>query len=140
VLLDHDTEVAFFLVMAGRSSTSYLGYDAGHGQVRIWTHEDSSGWSGPDSLCPIGRSASCIALGSSTGKDLVAAWADPYTREMQLARRTTKWSQAITIAESDSTHPYHTTMCIAPDGLIHVAWAGGGPEHSGIFYTSLRIE
>jgi hypothetical protein len=139
-LLDVDTDVAAFLAMVAGSSTVYLGYQvSGHGQVRVWGSEDSTGWRGPDSLCPIGRSASGIALGSSSPTSLFVTWKDPYTREMQVASRTTKWSQAVTIAESDSTHPWSTSASVAPDGLIHLAWAGGGPERSKIYYTSLRM-
>ena len=138
-LLDSLSNAPVFVQMTGMGGTSYLGY-VWLGKIRVWSQVESSGWRGPDTLCPRNGAPAMISLAPLAVSDLIAAWSDAHSLEMMLARRASAWSETVVVAGSDSTNPWHTSLTIAPDGLIHLVWAGGDPEHSKVFYTSLRIE
>lgn len=142
-LLDSTSWSPFSFAMSADGSTAYLAYRGGRGGLNdlwVWAHRDESGWKGPDTLCPQSRFAHLVTMAATSDSSLVVGWVGSSSKVM-LASRNSVWSNPIVVAGADSTNPcWRMSLAIAPDGLVHLTWAGGSADHAKIYYTSVRME
>jgi hypothetical protein len=141
MLLDSVSITRAFFAMAAQGGSVYFAQNGGRNHVWIWTYRDDTGWTGPDSLCPQDYAPSMISLGAPDDSNLVVGWKDASSSKLRVARRTSRWSIPVVVTGADSTHPrWRTSLAVAPDGLVHLTWAGPAAGSSKIYYTSVRVE
>jgi hypothetical protein len=140
-LLDSITRWPSSFAMVAQGSTVYFAENGGRNQMWIWTYRDETGWIGPDSLCPQSHAPGMISLAALDDSGLVVGWKQASTSKLRVARRTSRWSIPLEATGADSTHPtWRTSLAVAPDGLVHLTWAGPSAGSSKIYYTSVRLE
>ena len=141
MLLDSLTRTNSFYAMAAQGGTVYFAQNGGLNDMWVWTYRDETGWIGPDSLCPQSHAPSMISLAAPDDSILVVGWEEVSSSRLMVARRTSRWSIPAVVTGADSTNPtWRTSLAVAPDGLVHLTWAGPSAGSSKIYYTSVRVE
>jgi hypothetical protein len=141
MLLDSTSITRAFFAMAAQDGAVHFVQNGGLNQMWLWTYRDETGWIGPDSLCPQSHAPSRITLAAPDDSTLVVGWVQPSPTRLRVARKTSRWSSEVVVAVADSMYPcWRTSLAVAPDGLVHLAWAGPSAGSSRIYYTSVRVE